>query len=62
MRIIVEMEVEIEEDIWMLDKEENANWFKRSIMNKKNMVLHSNEIGEEIGVIKKVSWKFKEKK
>jgi hypothetical protein len=53
MRIKIECEIEVDENIWCshLDKEE-MEWFKSLLDDKNNepmVILWSNEVGDEIG-------------
>lgn len=62
MKIKVELIVELDDNLWGWGKSE-TQWFKDRIMVADQIYLHSNEIGDELGVVKEiVSWNFIDEK
>lgn len=55
MKIRVTIEIEVDENAFPLADEEEKLWFENEIMiGDGNLILHSNEIGDEVGVVKSV--------
>jgi hypothetical protein len=55
MRIKMTIEVEIEDSFNSMDEEEKM-WFENEVLiGDGTLMLHSNEIGDTIGIVKKVS-------
>ena len=55
MKVKMTIEVEIENSFNFLDEEEKL-WFENEVLvGDGTLMLHSNEIGDTVGVIKKVS-------
>lgn len=55
MTIKMTIEVEVEDAFNFTDEDEKL-WFENDILiGDGNLILHSNEIGDAIGIIKKVS-------
>lgn len=55
MRIRMNIEVNIDDDLYSLRDEDEKLWLENEILiGDGSLILHSNEIGDEVGVIKKV--------
>ncbi len=57
MRIKIEMVVDVS-DICNFDNEQESDWFADEIMQQKDLRLHSNEIGDELGDIEDLKWSY----
>lgn len=56
MKIKVTLEIELEEGYILIADEEEKLWFENEVMvGDGSLLLHSNETGDTIGVVKKVS-------
>lgn len=58
-KILIEAELEYEEDIMHSDDWESRQWFYEDILlrthddaGEPNLILHSNELGDSIGILK----------
>lgn len=52
MKLRIEAEIEIQDDLWYSHAdEEELEWFKSLLNDKENtiLILHSNEVGDSIG-------------
>lgn len=59
MKILKMMvELEYDEELMGTSKEE-IDWFHNDILLKDKLILHSNEIGDEVGIIKVIKIKTK---
>jgi hypothetical protein len=55
MKLKITIEVELEEGFIFTDEEEKM-WFENEVLvGDGNLILHSNEVGDMVGVVKKVS-------
>lgn len=55
MKIKVTLEIELEEGYILIADEEEKLWFENEVMvGDGSLILHSNEIGDTVGVVKKV--------
>ena len=55
MRIRLTIEVELEEGMFTGNTEEEKLWFENEVLVGDNsLMLHSNEIGDTVGVVKSV--------
>jgi hypothetical protein len=60
-KIKIECEIEFDEEMWYShDDEEELEWFKSVLNDKKNttVILHSNDIGDAIGQTANFKWKL----
>jgi hypothetical protein len=57
MRVKIEMIVDVS-DICNFDNEQESDWFADEIMQQKDLRLHSNEIGDELGDIEDLKWSY----
>ncbi len=58
MKIKITIEIEVEDSFGLDDKEKSADrmWFENEVLiGDGTLTLHSNEIGDTVGIIKKVS-------
>jgi predicted RNA-binding protein with PUA-like domain len=56
MRIKMTIEVEVEDDLFSLKNEEERKWLENELLiGDGSLILHSNEIGDLVGIIKKVT-------
>lgn len=46
------IELEYDDSIMHGDSVEDADWFVQEILGGDSLVLHSNEIGDEVGVVR----------
>jgi len=53
--LTLKITLEYDEDLMHGDDESSREWFRSSILQADHLVLHSNEIGDEVGTIKAVS-------
>lgn len=53
--ITLKITLEYDEDIMHGDDADAREWFMSSVLQPGDLVLHSNEIGDEVGTIKSVS-------
>ena len=50
------IEVEVEDDLFGLKNEEERMWLENELLiGDGSLILHSNEIGDSVGIIKKVT-------
>ena len=50
------IEVEVEDDLFSLKNEEERKWLENELLiGDGSLILHSNEIGDLVGIIKKVT-------
>ena len=57
MRIKIEIIVDVS-DVCNFDNEQESDWFEDEIMQQKDLRLHSNEIGDELGTIEGLKWSY----
>ena len=56
MKIKVTLEIELEEGFVTGKDEDEKMWFENEVMVADgNLVLHSNDIGDTVGIVKKVT-------
>ena len=54
MRIKMTIEIEVDEDIFGVTEEERL-WMENEVLiGNGTLILHSNEIGDEVGIVKSV--------
>ncbi len=54
MRIKMTIEVEVDDELWGKSEDEKI-WLENTVLvGDGNLILHSNDIGDEVGVIKSV--------
>lgn len=51
IKMKIEMEVELDSDLWELKEQPERDWFENDVMKVENLYLHSNEVGDEIGKV-----------
>jgi len=54
MQIKLTIELELDDNIWGSDKDEKL-WLENEVLVASALCIHSNEIGDYIGLVKKVS-------
>jgi hypothetical protein len=55
MRLKLTIEIEVDDEIYNKTEEERM-WMENEILvGDGSLILHSNEIGDEVGIVKKVS-------
>lgn len=55
MIVKMTIEVELEDDMYNLDDDNERLWLENEILvGDGNLILHSNDIGDSVGVVKKV--------
>lgn len=56
MKIKVTLEIELEDGFMLIADEDEKMWFENEVMiGDGSLLLHSNEIGDSVGVVKKVT-------
>jgi len=54
MKLKIELLIELEDDIWGLELEEEKSWFEKECLAADQLFLNSDEAGDTIGVVKEV--------
>ena len=54
MKIKITLELELDDDIWGSDEEEKL-WLENEVLIASSLSVHSDEIGDNVGIVKKVS-------
>lgn len=56
MKIKITIEVELDHDFLNFSDEEEKLWFENEVLiGDGTLLLHSNEIGDTVGIVKKIS-------
>ena len=56
MRIKLTIEVELDDTVFLLRTDEEKMWLENEILvGDGNLILHSNDIGDSVGVVKRVA-------
>lgn len=57
-KLKVELIIEVDARDWGLDDAEAKAWFEDKVMWTHNLVLHSNEAGDQVGTVRESSFEY----
>ncbi len=58
MKIKIEMVVDLGDSMIDFKNKDELTWFKKEVMKKEDIKIHSNEIGDELGEIEDLKWAY----
>ena len=58
MRVKIEMIVDLGDSFCDFENKNESEWFEHHVMNKQDIKIHSNEIGDELGEIDDLKWSY----